>query len=286
MVGAGAFLRWASFGSGIRKKRHPFNGAFSRRGQTAACRYNDPGNGRPAHQLWYTGRGSRFKPDTPRKAYVWYTRRPEKHQKTRDTPEKRLNTELGLEFDTAWIQRLMSDTPIYLQLDQLWHNWCRCSWLNLRFSLSVTLCKHSQYRYLVYFFICIFSIFSFWYLWWLEQCEVGCECIAGWGPSSQVRPFHASGGAEWMVCAKIVTSIAQHKWGLVCQTCQTCPPRVCTAPSSYHPLTTIRAACTAQWTSPSFAPKVLDSSKFKEIPHTAQRTRCIWPTKDNLCCRP
>ena len=134
----------------------------------------------------------------------------------------------------------------------------------------MTLCKHSQYRHLVYFCICIFSIFSFWYLWWLEQCEVGCECIAGWGPSSQVRPFHASGGAEWMVCAKIVTSIAQHKWGLVCQTCQTCPPSsVCTAllPAKLSPVNN-NSRCMHYCTALSVAPKVLDSPKVFQIPHT------------------
>ena len=76
MVGAGAFLRWASFGSGIRKKRHPFNGAFSRRGQTAACRYNDPGNGRPAHQLSDT-----LNQPERLKVQAWYTRRREKERK-------------------------------------------------------------------------------------------------------------------------------------------------------------------------------------------------------------
>ena len=74
MVGAGAFLRWASFGSGIRKKRHPFNGAFSRRGQTAACRYNDPGNGRPAHQLSDTlNQPERLKvQEGERKRKIWF----------------------------------------------------------------------------------------------------------------------------------------------------------------------------------------------------------------------
>ena len=76
MVGAGAFLRWASFGSGIRKKRHPFNGAFSPRGQTAGCRYNDPGNGRPAHQLSDT-----LNQPERLKVQAWYTRRREKERK-------------------------------------------------------------------------------------------------------------------------------------------------------------------------------------------------------------
>ena len=275
MVGAGAFLRWASFGSGIRKKRHPFNGAFSRRGQTAACRYNDPGNGRPAHQLWYTRERL--------KVQAWYAKKGSGliHQ-SRYTPEDQRYTRRGwrLSLGTAWIQRLMSDTPIYLQLAQLWDN-CTCLWLYSRFSPHVTLWKPSQYGQLVFWFICIFSIFSFLYFWWLEQCEVGCECIAGWGPSSQVRPFHASGGAEWMVCAKIVTSIAQHKWGLVCQRCQTCPPRVCSAPL-HHQLSPANNNSRCMHCAEK---KTLwctkNSSKLYEIPHPAQ----IWPANNNLCCR-
>ena len=227
------------------------------------------------------GRGSRFKPDTPRKAQVWYTRA-DIHQKTRDTPEEA--------EDSAWVQpgyrgwclihQYICWCLIYLQLAQLWDN-CTWLWLYSIFSPCVTLWKPSQYGQLVFLFICIFTIFSFLYFWWLEQCEVGCECIAGWGPSSQVRPFHASGGAEWMVCAKIVTSIAQHKWGLVCQRCQTCPPRVCSAPV-HHQLSPANNNSRCMHCAEK---KTLwctkNSSKLYEIPHPAQ----IWPANNNLCCR-
>ena len=82
------------------------------------------------------------------------------------------------------------------------------------------------------------------------RCELVCECTAGWGPSSQVRPFHASGGGGWMVCAKIVTSIAGAQMRPSLSNVSDLPGVGLHCTGDHLLTTTCAAASTRRWTTP------------------------------------